>query len=68
MRVVCEFCGETLNPKGSSVYVQVMGWIEPGKTSGLKLATGAAGWAHRTCVEIEHKKRRGQVEQTETLF
>lgn len=43
-------------------------WVEPGKTSGIKLVTDGVGWAHRTCVEMEDKKRKGKWNQKESLF
>ena len=33
----------------------VQAWVEPGKSSGIKLVTDGVGWAHRTCVEMEEK-------------
>jgi hypothetical protein len=68
MKVNCEFCGTELDPqrKGCMKYVQC--WVEPGKASGIKLVTDAAGWAHRICVETEDKKRKGWTNQKEVLF
>jgi hypothetical protein len=66
MKVVCEFCGENLNPKAA--YRQVLCWLEPGKSSGAKLIADAAGWAHPVCIEVEMKKRKGQSTQEESLF
>jgi len=68
LKVTCEFCNRELNPKGHGVYKQVMGWIQPGKTSGLKLPTGGVGWAHGNCIDLEHRKRSGTFKQEESLF
>ena len=46
----------------------VQAWVEPGKSAGIKLVTDGVGWAHRTCVEMEEKKRKGKWEQKESLF
>ena len=46
----------------------VQAWVDPGKSSGIKLVTDGVGWAHRTCVEMEEKKRKGKWEQKESLF
>ncbi|SVB05904.1 uncharacterized protein METZ01_LOCUS158758 [marine metagenome] len=46
---------------------QVIAWVEPGKNA-AKLQTDGAGWAHKFCVLTESKRRRGQFEQTESLF
>jgi len=66
MKVTCEFCGAELDTLGSAMK-QVIGWVEPGK-SATKLMTDGAGWAHKFCVLTESKRRRGQFEQTESLF
>jgi|TARA_Y100001947_G_scaffold153745_1_gene156952 hypothetical protein len=68
MKVVCEFCGGSLNPKTQGAYKQVLCWLEPGKSSGAKLVADAAGWAHPVCIEIETRKRKGQTSQEESLF
>lgn len=67
MNVTCEFCGEPMNPKVHGVYKQVLCWLEPGKTSGAKLVTDAAGWAHNVCIQVAIRggKAKGQ---EETLF
>jgi len=66
MKVTCEFCGSELDSQ-SSAMKQVIAWIEPGK-SAAKLVTDGAGWAHVVCVQVESKRRRGQTEQSESLF
>lgn len=68
MKVVCEFCGESFNPKTQGAYKQVLCWLEPGKSSGAKLVTDAAGWAHNICIDVQTKKRKGQSTQDESLF
>tara|TARA_B100000953_G_scaffold291799_1_gene278338 strand:- start:553 stop:753 length:201 start_codon:yes stop_codon:yes gene_type:complete len=66
MKVICEFCGGELESTGSAMK-QVIAWVEPGKNA-AKLQTDGAGWAHKFCVLTESKRRRGQFEQTESLF
>lgn len=69
MKVNCEFCGTELDPnRRSNCMKHVQAWVEPGKSSGIKLVTDGVGWAHRTCVELEEKKRKGKWEQKESLF
>ena len=69
MKVTCEFCGTELDPnRRSNCMKHVQAWVEPGKSSGIKLVTDGVGWAHRTCVEMEEKKRKGKWEQKESLF
>ena len=69
MKVNCEFCGTELDPnRRSNCMKHVQAWVDPGKSSGIKLVTDGVGWAHRTCVEMEEKKRKGKWEQKESLF
>ena len=69
MKVNCEFCGTELDPnRRSNCMKHVQAWVEPGKSSGIKLVTDGVGWAHRTCVEMEEKERKGKWEQKESLF
>jgi hypothetical protein len=68
MKVNCEFCGALLDPGSSSAMKQVVCWAEPGKRSGIKLISNGAGWAHRLCVEVEERARKGHFTQTESLF
>ena len=69
MKVNCEFCGTELDPnRRSNCMKHVQAGVEPGKSSGIKLVTDGVGWAHRTCVEMEEKKRKGKWEQKESLF
>jgi hypothetical protein len=42
--------------------------MEPGKSSGARLVTDAAGWAHNACIQVEMKKRKGTTSQSESLF
>ena len=67
MKVVCEFCGTSLDTRASIAMKQVIGWVEPGKNA-TKLMTDGAGWAHKYCVLMESKKRKGQFQQVESLF
>ena len=69
MNVTCEFCGTPLDPKRkTNAMKHVQCWVEPGKKSGIKLVTDGVGWAHRTCIESEERKRKGKWEQKESLF
>ena len=69
MKVNCEFCNQPLDPqRRSNAMKNVQCWVEQGKTSGIKLITDGVGWAHRTCVELEEKKRKGKWTQKESLF
>ena len=68
MNVMCEFCGQSLNTKATGAYKQVLCWMEPGKSSGARLVTDAAGWAHNACIQVEMKKRKGTTSQSESLF
>ena len=69
MRVVCQFCKKTVAVKGEGgIYKQVVCWIQPGKTSGIKLVTDGAGWAHSVCVDAETVMRKKKPGQDESLF
>ena len=67
MKVVCEFCGESLSTKAQGSYKRVLCWMEPGKSSGARLVTDAAGWAHNVCLQIAMRGNKAR-EQEETLF
>ena len=68
MKVNCEFCGTELDAASTSAMKQIICWAEPGKRSGIKLMSNGAGWAHRTCVDIEERARKGHFTQKESLF
>ena len=68
MKVNCEFCGTELEASSVIAIKQIICWAEPGKRSGIKLMSNGAGWAHKFCVEMEEKKRKGHSAQKESLF
>jgi len=67
VKVICEFCDEPLNPKAQGAYRQVLCWLEPGKSSGARLITDAAGWAHDICIQVAMRGNKAR-DQDETLF
>jgi|TARA_Y100000034_G_scaffold83799_1_gene100344 hypothetical protein len=50
------------------IYKQVVCWMQPGKTSGAKLVTDGAGWAHSVCIDAETIMRKKKPGQDESLF
>lgn len=67
MEILCEFCGDPINPKARSTYQKVTGWEKKRSQGGANqiiLREPQAAFAHASCVD----ERKLGIHQNQTAL